>query len=459
MEKLRPILEQKFWILSVVTLLMVVSGWWLGTGSLSAEYNKRETVLKSLNIPSGNSANGDWVENMQKIFNRKDLRLKQSHEFLIKQQKEEKERYWPRLLAFQMKDKIYKKHEIKVDDLEIYQEQYSRTLEKMRQIAVPFDFETGRGQCELNPETLPQVESGRWDEIAPSSDEVWEVQEDVGLVSSLLHAIADTNGEAKGIVDAPVKVISTLELHGGKRNPDGTPFTGKSSEGGSGTEGGGGESGPSEGESNPFRSGRSSTGSSDGLAKSNVDFDASEDFGDPSKEQSEGGGSDADAGAEGPVSSGGNTKRAERRYVDDDPKMPFKTRGFYLKVIMDRNKIPELIIQLTSLKYPVEILRIHQASLDGKTNFSSQKSTPGGDGRRNAPSPFESPMATGGPMPMGTGGGFGSQTTIKLTTEQEKAKLSYDRALRDPNLSEVVITGLMTIYTIKDDNKDGTTTD
>ena len=37
-----------------------------------------------------------------------------------------------------------------------------------------------------------------------------------------------------------------------------------------------------------------------------------------------------------------------RRYVDDDPALPYKTRGFYLSVVMDHRRVPELIAALTA---------------------------------------------------------------------------------------------------------------
>ena len=479
MEKLRPILEQKFWILSAVALLLVGSGWWLGTGSLLAEYTQRESELaqlqNDLNQRRGNSVNSDCVIHVKEIYDTKESNLKDSRYNLIVQQK--KARYWPIKMTRDADGKIFTESNLNAEDLDSYNYHYNSTIKTMQKIVSPYDLETGTGKCELKIDTIPRVDPGKWSGVTPSSSEVLNAQTDVWLISALLRAVADTNRYATGIGDAPLKVIAKLALHGGRRNPDGTPYTGRSTTNNDGEEGefggGGGDDAPAFDDSNVFEpgdGGGKAAGGGSGLTKSGVDFDVSVEFGSPTNATSGGGNEeeqyedefDQDSEEGGPEGGNQLTKSVERRYVDDDPKMPFKTRGFYLKVVMDRTKLAEFLVELTSLKYPVEIMRVHQASLDGKSHSSDTQSFGGGDRPfdNEAPDPFGgAPMGNGGPMPMGKGTPFAPRTTIKLTTQQEKAKETYSRALSDPNLSEVVIVGLMTIYTPKEIKTNENTTE
>ena len=133
MDKLRPILEklleQKFWVLSVTSLLMIITGWWLGTGSLNAEYEERKATLDSLDVSSGNSANSQWIERMSKNVKVKTDYLDDSGLYLRSQQKTDKIKNWPRDMLAMMKEKPYR-GEIPVSGLEVYRTQYKFLLQE-----------------------------------------------------------------------------------------------------------------------------------------------------------------------------------------------------------------------------------------------------------------------------------------------------------------------------------------
>jgi hypothetical protein len=47
------------------------------------------------------------------------------------------------------------------------------------------------------------------------------------------------------------------------------------------------------------------------------------------------------------------------RYRDDKPE--FKTRGFYLEVIMDHRRVPELLVALANADWPINVLYVQEA--------------------------------------------------------------------------------------------------
>ena len=63
MERLEPIMKQKFWILLGVGILMTITGWWMATGSLAATIATRTKTVEEAfgKIPSGEIPNNDWT--------------------------------------------------------------------------------------------------------------------------------------------------------------------------------------------------------------------------------------------------------------------------------------------------------------------------------------------------------------------------------------------------------------
>ncbi|VAX39955.1 hypothetical protein MNBD_PLANCTO02-1907 [hydrothermal vent metagenome] len=463
MEKLRPILEQKFWVLSGVALLLVVTGWWMGTGSLAAEYTKRETILKNLNASTGHSPNDAINSKMKIITDVKEKRLEETSQYLKKEQQGSGVETWHRKMVGYIKGKKFL-DDLKIEARETYKEYYRKRkrkgsmsiLENMWKIARPFDIETGEGQCDVAIETLPQVPEDQWGLIAPSSEEVWYAQQDVSLVSALLKAIAGTNGEAEGIVKAPVKSIVKLELYAGKRKPDGTPDNGQTEDSQEGADaapqpGTTAGLGRSEGET----MGRTTSGSGTGLAIESVDFPAENEFGIPETPQGEG--QPEGTPQTNPVPGSTDVKNEEtlpKVYIDDDPKMPYKTRGFYMKVVMDRTKIPELLVQLENMKYPVEIVRVHQASLKGTYTRGTQNSL---QTRTSQPVEGISPFGRSSVEREPGRREFSSlpgTSIVQKSTIEETAQVTYKQAMKNPRLSEVVIAGIMYIYTQESKDKD-----
>lgn len=281
------------------------------------------------------------------------------------------------------------------------------------------DPESGKltdGKVLFAYETLPKVEEGFWQTRNPSWTEMWYAQQDTWLLEALLKAVKRVNDRrgAKNIYDASIRQIVTLMLRGGSKTADGaggatdSSYPGGKGQGGMtmpGTDGGGaggiGGLGGIGGKSPMAGGAEGAAGAGNVGGPLPITF-VDKDFGKevpraPTSTNTEGSGSGAGSGAPGTTGgmtaagslmgdkgsggpslgggvgsgtgavSGSAATSTMSAYVDNDPEMPFKTRGFVLQVLMKRKDIPLLIQELTNAKesrFPVEILRIHEVDRD-----------------------------------------------------------------------------------------------
>ena len=182
------------------------------------------------------------------------------------------------------------------------------------------------------------------------------------------------------------------------------------------------------------------------------------------KKDGEGGANDAaaaNAGAMRNTAGQGLSSNAKRMspYVDNDPNMPFKTRGFAIQVVMDRMDLPLLIQELTDAsesKFPVEILRIQEVDVivdpTGSGSLAGVQ-VPGVVAGRDGNDPMG-----GGLGANRTRMALGVRRTAPAVTPMDagaagdgvrpaaNGNASYNSALKDPKLGYIVIAGLMTIY-------------
>src|SRR6478735_4680894 len=66
MEKLQPIIKQRFWILLGVVVIMSLTGWWLATSSLLQAITTRKTAIDAAygKIPKGAVPNENWAKEL-----------------------------------------------------------------------------------------------------------------------------------------------------------------------------------------------------------------------------------------------------------------------------------------------------------------------------------------------------------------------------------------------------------
>lgn len=490
MERLEPILKQKFWILLGIGMVMTITGWWMATGSLAATIKTRTDVVKGAfgKIPSGEIPNNDWSSQLAARNAEQDRAINYTKSLLWERQRSRMT--WPDTVAEFAWQNGYR-GEIALAGRENYRTAYGYDVRRVWESVRPFQQLDGSGIVVFgqNERVLPQR---TWGTLAPSSAEMWDAQEDLWLLESLLQSIVDVNGGPEATRgDASVHVIEKLELHGGlppsQRKaggaaPAGGPGGMSMPAGPGGAHGAGGSS--SFGGGGDIGGG----GAARGAAVASADFDWREELGDDGSSNARGlgGGATGPMGGSssssmsgpsaahsmgGPASGPGGAAAAStvRRYIEDDKALPYVSRGFYMTVIMDHRKIPSLVAELSASEksaWPVEIVRIqmvrlHDDDVDsrgipgsgggygppaGRPNFSLNSLSSGGGNSSGFPGPagFESDSASavfGDPSQSGPG----NQNAAALS-QVAAATAALEGALQDPFMARVAICGIITLY-------------
>lgn len=511
MDKLQPLIVHKFWILFGAAVVLPVIGWGMGTSKLKEQIDERwktlDTAFDSAKV-TGNEPNDGWAKNLNLLNKTRTEHLQKSVKYLWDRQ--QRLMVWPTDIKDLMANVAYRA-ELPESAPDLYRNSYFLDLQRMRDVVDPFDFATGEGKVVVPYSAFePLVQRSQWAQLPPTSKEMWNAQEDIWLFTALLESIAHVNEGAEGIADAPVRVIQQVKLMGGDRASLESGGEGRSQyaaeegyaaedEAGAGMLGRyGAMLGRGFGEEGGEYGGTAGAGGA-----ASIDFNPVEEFGTPTPTASEseedgeygesaaGGAANAVGAAAAEMAGtvglgmglmrgglGGAALKADR-YVDDDPNLPFKTRGFYLHVTMDHRDVPELLAELTNAAFPVTIVRVHQAD---------RYSTPGGRGMQpnmaagtplggsfegaesqfgfvggedvqdyqdeggfgggrlpfNLNQPLTSSMPFGATAVGGTGAnrsGFGLQGP-----NSAKAQQAYSIAMADPYLADVVVAGLLTIF-------------
>lgn len=467
MDKLKPILAHKFWIILFIALLLPVIGWSMATGSLAKEIDERKSAIDKAFTDaqvSPNPPNQTWSTALKEINKNKEKYIDQSHKYLWDKQKEEF--VWPADIAPYMKDTPYR-GEISRIPLDHYRSAYKLEIMRIHKLANPFSLVDGTGTVDLDINVIPHVPINKWLTAPPVPEEMWDAQEDVWLVTSILEAIARVNKGAANISEAPVRQINVLELRGGTPGDDGSAPAGgmeggmdgmgmeAEMMGGAGGFGGGGMARPSMGE-----------GRDGGTLQVDVDMDLMKIFGNDVDGSAGGGEGSMDGmGAEAEMMGGfgggpgGMGAQNLKRYYHDSEELPYKTRGFYIKAVIQSSKLPHLLSELTSMPWPVEILRVQRADLYDDNMNPIASLTGGAGGRRGgrggvgeagfggAGGDFGNEFgARGGRFGGGAGGAEEAGLPGLGGGQGMDNKGLLDAALHDPQLAVVTIAGLMTLY-------------
>jgi hypothetical protein len=145
------------------------------------------------------------------------------------------------------------------------------------------------------------------------------------------------------------------------------------------------------------------------------------------------------------------------RYRDEKPE--FKTRGFYLEVVMDHRQIPELLASLVNADWPVNILRVQESDYkdenlsdagaggEGLSSMGSRSmggTGAGAMGGRSAAAMMRS--GGGGPPGMKGSGASPRGGGARVSEESIEGSSSNRSPLDDPNLSNVAIVGVIYIF-------------
>jgi hypothetical protein len=484
MDKLEPILKQKFWILLGTGLIMTIVGWWMAAGALAKTITDRKGVLDKVEsvIPTGPVANNDWAAKLSEINVRQEALVNVARRELWERQKARM--VWPQNVG-EFAEKIPYEGEFDIVASENYRLHYLADAERVWKIVRPFNLLDGTGIVQFPFQKFPMQVSGN---IAPSSKEMWSRQQDLWLLEPIMEAIRNVNGGESGTrLDAAVHLIDKLQLMGGNRDAVGSTAGGQMGTDEAGMDNmataiGAGMEGSALG---GFGSGGS--GSGGGQQTVSADFDPKEEIGDGGSLTGGGGqgafGGMSSVGAaedsaetddgSGQVSAGSNY----RHYVDDEEGKPYKTRAFYLSVLMDHQRLPDLLGQLTAngeSAWPIEIVRVQvvRVNPDAGTGSGVGSGGPmaglgglGGVGALSgessfggASSPFGGGASLGGASPLNSGVNFSNPGAEFSGEDDGAAGIGYgqrgaggsaggfDAAFADPSLARVAILGLIYIY-------------
>lgn len=468
MEQLKALLTYKFWIECGIALLLPVVGWWIATGSLSAHIEKRTGELdqKFSGIPQpGQVPNEKWIEQVGGINETEARALNRARQRLWERQKEQMT--WPPQIQSMMAGVPYRGEPRSNTANELYRSSYQSQIDELWSMLDPVrpSAEQGKiqGKILVNKEQLtfvPDVPDDLWENLPPDTEEMWDAQEDIWLLSSLLQSIDRLNQGADNVGDAPVRRIDEILLVGGSGKPEGgeaagatggstggmeAPMEGEGAYPGMGGSGGqssylvtGSSSSQGRGGMGGYGGGESGAGG----GRTQVDFNVEEEFGSAAVQQTGGGeggmaaSSSAMSGGEPPMSGYGGQGQGQetQRYVDDADDLPFKTRGFKLRLVIDHRRLPDLLVELINSDWPTEIVRVHQAEFQGGQSGSDSGSSFRSSGR--------TPMGSEDYM-SGSGGPPGNYETAQGS---QRSGNTVKLAFSDPYLATVVLAGKIYIF-------------
>ncbi|MFO1023176.1 MAG: hypothetical protein U0903_21170 [Planctomycetales bacterium] len=529
MDKLKPILDQKFWILAVLAILLPIYPWMTTLGTMQEEFKTKEGQIKDAfnKVPKEKSlANQKWIDPVvtqtkeeEKDFVKTKMLLWDSHKGLMKWPQgtldiekamaDNNVRFWGEIPVPVLRSY---KQDFPVLKLDLYQKlkAFRPVVQATPSPGTPGAAAPRAGIAAAAPPATPatkpaEVKKGEeliafpFEELPLrplekitvdlNSQQVWETQEDMWLLQSIFTALDNVNQDqpipAQTQADAVIKQLYKVELMGGSKSR----LAGPSGEAGGGTTplaggtpaGGGGPATPSAG--TPI-----------GGDKVAFSFNPSEEFGtltgkaDKSLATSAAGtpGAGALATAAAGAKPAGTTPPANPmppaaaatppknsasmsvqasadRYIDkNQAALAQRTRGFYIELLMDHRKLPQLLTELRNSPWTTRVVRVQAVAKENGTAPAVQSYVYGQDPLtlNNTPA---APMfpGLGGITPPAEGIRFG-----RRNRDDDDSADSRDRSappppqliqpeappvveagpLGDPRLAYVAICGVITIY-------------
>ncbi len=371
MDQLKLALAHKFWILAGLAILLPPIGWWAATDILARETDEREkklaSVEKKLDIAKG-SPNEKWIDGAKGIGRELTASVSESQARLFDHQKSVMI-FPPYVQDALVKCKVTYRHDGGATDdflavRTFFVGSYADDWKNVVDLVKPFRANTGEGLVllpltEADSDTQPITKHNEVDHqwrqsLGFTSDQMWDVQEDIWFLRALMQAIARVNEGTTEIGNARIKSINQAILRGGDQSDLATRRTPKAGSPTSST-----SSAPSGGRTRMGSMG-SGSGSSESSYKPPKKFDPDDDFGDDGSKNSTSG------DARGKKSDG--TSGEAKRWVEESTK--WKKRGFVLKLVMDEREIPSLLSSLSQSPFPVEIRHVEHSVYGGSAGKS-----------------------------------------------------------------------------------------
>lgn len=508
MEKLQPVIRQIFWVLFGLGLILILWGWYAANSSLSADIEKEKARVQTTKTGAKKNVmgtpNSDWTEKAEDLNEKHKNAFDESAKKLWEQQLDA--RVYPELIRKQINQLPFRSKITSQPLRGIFRTLYNGYFLEQLEVIKPFKPETGLGLVDVANAQITRENPVKWKNRLPTSQEIWNTQEDIWLVRSILDAIAETNGAADRIDKAPIRSLLQLQLRGGDPEAEvgGAAAAGGMMGGGEMGGFGGMGGGMGEGSLGMGGSGLGGGGAAGGAwsqFKGSLTTDLlTEEFGPApgaaasgmlggmmggEDDYGGGGGYGAGGGYGGGEATSGVTEEADStadRYVHYGEELPYKTRAFILKVRMVQKDIPRLLASLPNGKFPVEIVRVDVDFSGGNSSVSGggmsgmmggEGGYGGGGGGDEYGGGMTGGFGGGGGMGMGIGlggpglggpglggsgmggaglgGGFGGTAGKSKPKNRKERRMASDgmkifaMAMSDP-LATVRVAGLMTIY-------------
>ena len=377
MDQLKVILEQRFWILSALAVLIPPIGWYMSTGEMATETDKRTSAIKknvkaiqdlTKDVASGTKVpNTDWIASVTHVNTELATRVDETQRHLFDHQRPAMV-WWP-IVNKPLKEAQVKYRGDKPANLQafaaakrLFITRYDEMWrDEVYKVVDPFDMVTGNGKvlCSDQNGSVPITRApvGSWQaNQSIGTQEFWDAQEDLWMLHALMKAVAHVNEGSMNIDDARIKRLISATLRGGNGSDLLERRKKKQNNAAPGTPGAPPVQSSPLGLAAMNRSGGGETGT-----KPLPMIDPDDIFG-----------ADSDApGARigGAPGIGGKKESAveasiANSYVAQDPNSKWRARGFVLRLVMDHQEIPKLLTVLTESPFPVQIYHVEHQSYD-----------------------------------------------------------------------------------------------
>jgi hypothetical protein len=428
MDQLKLALEHKFWILAGLVVLLPPIGWWAATDKIAADTIDRNKKIEAAEkkIPDPKEIpNEKWIRGSKDIFNETTVSVAQSQERLFDHQKDAMK--LPLIVQNALaKCKVkYRQEGSATPDFLAAREFFVGSYDDDWKSAVnevkPFKISAGEGLVQIPQEQErdapvitrhSEVEQQWRQSLGFTASQMWDVQEDVWFLRSLMQAIARVNEGATEIGNARIKRLNEVTLRGGNAadlaaRRAGTA-TSKSATGATAQ-----RTGMQLSLGIGGRPGAAGASSFQSTYKPPKPFDPDDIFGDD--------------GSKGDTSGDRKTKDATvaevLRWVESGAGGTWNKRGFVLRLVMDEREIPTLLAELSESAFPIEIRHVEHAAYH--SNLASARS-------------ITSTLPTMNPD--------GSELTKEQLAQQQRIAESLRLAFNMHYLADVIVAGTLTIY-------------
>lgn len=434
MDQLKIVLEHKFWILAGLAILLPPIGWWSATDTVAidtdARMKKIESSEKSLatvkEVP-----NQKWIQGAKEIGKELSACVVESQAHLFDHQKGVMK--FPQIVQDAL-DKCHLKYRqdgststdprVQRDFLaakEFFVGCYAQDWRDALAVVKPYNPLTGEGLVLLPldntatgndvPLITRHYEVDAWRQtLGFTAAQMYDVQEDVWFLKTLMQAIAKVNEGTTEIGNARIKRVLQVVLRGGdasdlaaRRNPKPS---------GSGTTSAVPKTRASMSVNFGGRPGMGGGGGGESAYKAPKPFDPDDIFGeDGSKENNPTGASKKDFA--GPVEL--------KRWVE--PAQKYDKRGFVLKLVMDEREIPTLLTALSESPFPIELKHVEHQAYTGRSGAEFQQ--------------FHNALNEAAE---------GAEQTKEQKQQQQRIMDGLRMAFNVNYLAEVTVAGTLTIY-------------